>query len=332
MKLEDSHRSNEKFQLNPRKGSNAIELATLGLAMIWLLASMFLFLLNELPGDSVLLIQLLVIFIPVAMICLCFILMRTTRVMQEEVLTLQTSIDALRRTYSEQSKRFGKSSTESAILKNLGELNSRHAKLETAVEQIQKELLPQRPSFTNINTQPSDDPQDTQSKLALGIEVEDIVTPLSIADFIRALNFPENENDKDGFAALRAALQDRDIALFVQAAQDILTLMSQDGIYMDDLRPDIAPPDVWRRFAKGERGRKVSALGGIRERSALALTNGRMKQDTVFRDTAHHFLRGFDKRFVAFEKTATDADISAFAETRTSRAFMLLGRVAGTFD
>jgi hypothetical protein len=34
---------------------------------------------------------------------------------------------------------------------------------------------------------------------------------------------------------------------------------------------------------------------------------------------------------VEFEKTASDQDLTALAETRTARAFMLLGRVAGTF-
>ena len=118
----------------------------------------------------------------------------------------------------------------------------------------------------------------------------------------------------------------------IQAAQDILTLLSQDGIYMDDLRPDRARPEIWRSFAQGARGRSVAALGGVRDRSSLALTAGRMKQDPIFRDTAHHFLRRFDRSFAAFEAEADDADISALADTRTARAFMLLGRVAGTFD
>ena len=126
--------------------------------------------------------------------------------------------------------------------------------------------------------------------------------------------------------------KDRETAILIQAAQDVLTLLSQDGIYMDDLRPDMARPDVWRRFAQGERGRKIAVLGGIRDRSSLALTNGRMKQDTIFRDTVHHFLRQFDKVFARFEESATDADLTAFSDTRTARAFMLVGRVTGTFD
>ena len=101
---------------------------------------------------------------------------------------------------------------------------------------------------------------------------------------------------------------------------------------MDDLVPDRARPEIWRQFGQGMRGRPIAALGGIRDRSSLALTAGRMKQDPVFRDAAHHFLRLFDRSFAAFEKRASDGEIAALAETRTARAFMLLGRVAGTFD
>ena len=87
-----------------------------------------------------------------------------------------------------------------------------------------------------------------------------------------------------------------------------------------------------RKLARGERGRAIAGLGGVRDRSCLALTAGRMKTDSIFRDAAHHFLRQFDKTFIEFEADASDADIAALAETRTARAFMLLGRVTGTFD
>ena len=35
---------------------------------------------------------------------------------------------------------------------------------------------------------------------------------------------------------------------------------------------------------------------------------------------------------VAFEPDASDSELTALGNTRTARAFMLLGRVAGTFD
>jgi hypothetical protein len=57
-----------------------------------------------------------------------------------------------------------------------------------------------------------------------------------------------------------------------------------------------------------------------------------MRRDHIFRDAVHHFLRQFDRTLAAFEPEATDAEIARLSETRTARAFMLLGRVAGTFN
>ena len=37
-------------------------------------------------------------------------------------------------------------------------------------------------------------------------------------------------------------------------------------------------------------------------------------------------------KVLGVERTATDAEIAALADTRTARAFMLLGRVTGIFD
>ena len=100
---------------------------------------------------------------------------------------------------------------------------------------------------------------------------------------------------------------------------------------MDDLTPERARPEVWRKFAGGERGPAVAGIGGIRDRSSLALSAARMRQDTIFRDAAHHFLRTFDKTFSQMIDELSDQDIVAIAETRTARAFMLLGRVTGIF-
>ncbi len=175
-------------------------------------------------------------------------------------------------------------------------------------------------------------PEGEQPGLALVPPPPPPPQALSVTDFVRALNFPENAEDRDGFAALRRALADRRVAQIVQASQDVLTLLSQDGIYMDDLTPDRARPELWRRFARGERGRPVADLGGIRDRTSLALTTARMRADTIFRDAVHHFLRKFDQTLAEFEPHATDQDMADLADTRTARAFMLLGRATGVFD
>lgn len=170
-----------------------------------------------------------------------------------------------------------------------------------------------------------------QPSLALDTAALDERPPLSRADMIRALHFPDDENDTEGFAALRRALRDRGARKLVQASQDVLTLLSQDGIYMDDLRTEPVSAELWRRFAKGERGAAIAKLGTVRDGDTLDVVVMRMREDAIFRDAAHHFLRQFDQMLVIFEGQATDNDILAMSETRTARAFVLLGRATGTF-
>ncbi|WP_233270551.1 hypothetical protein [Chachezhania sediminis] len=169
---------------------------------------------------------------------------------------------------------------------------------------------------------------------ALAFDLPEVARPPrpAASDYVRALNFPETADDKEGFGALRRAMRDRQTAQMIQSAEDVLTLLSQEGVYMDDLRPDQARPETWRLFAKGVRGRAVADLGGIHDRELLARITLKMRQDTIFRDSAHHFLRLFDRAAAEFEPGASDAEMAAFGDTRTARAFMLLARVAGTFD
>jgi len=195
-------------------------------------------------------------------------------------------------------------------------------------------LADARPGDARLGDARPDDPADGpgQLSLALGGLPSVPARPLPAPVLIRALNFPETDSDAEGFAALRTALTDPPTARLIRAAQDVLTLLAGDGIYMDELPADRARSDIWRRLAQGERGASVAALGGVHDRMALARVAGRMRGDPVFRDAAHHFLRQFDRSFARFESEADDTEIAAFAETRTTRAFMLLARVAGLFD
>ena len=247
----------------------------------------------------------LVIVLPVAMIWVAATAVRSARIMREESRRMAAAVDAMRAAImADRQARGAVSGTPAAV---------------------SPPAPPPRPA-------PLVRPPEEQQSLALAPAPGDDAPPLSIGDLVRALNFPENDQDSEGFAALRRALRDRRAKQLIHAAQDVLTLLSQDGIYMDDLRPDRARPEVWRRFAQGERGRAVAQLGGIHDRSCLALAMNRMREDTIFRDTGHHFLRLFDRMLTAFEPEAADGEIAALSETRTARAFMLLGRVTGAFD
>ena len=311
-----------------------IEVIAIVLSVIWLLGSAIFFVVmpdtsnaNDGTGGLRFLMTMLAIFMPVAMIWVAATAARASRVMREESRRLQAAIDAIRHAYIAQ-QQGGNLRSEPSVARKLDEIAAAAKKTETALATFH--------TRRDENARPAppteEVAQDDQPTLALGTQAIDMAPLLDTDDFIRALNFPETAEDEIGFASLRRALKDRAASQLIQAAQDVLTLMSQDGIYMDDLRPDRARPEVWRQFAGGARGRPIAALGGIRDRSSLALTNARMKQDPIFRDAAHHFLRRFDRTFAEFEKNASDGEISGLADTRTARAFMLLGRCAGTFD
>ncbi len=320
----------------PRKSEvTAIEVIALVLSLIWLLATVVFFLIlqpNATANSLQFMMTMLAIFLPVAMIWVAAMAARSSRVMREEGQRLNAAVEALRQSYLTQNTG---GSVEPTITKKLDEIAAAQRKTESALTMFSttRETQAARAAAENQAVKPGAivDAED-QGLLELGTPAEDLSPPLNNADLIRALHFPETADDQEGFAALRKALKDRQASQLVQAAQDVLTLLSQDGIYMDDLRPDLARPEIWRQFAEGTRGREIAALGGVRDRSSLALTAGRMKQDPIFRDAVHHFLRRFDKSFIEFEKSATDAEISSLSETRTARAFMLVGRVSGIFD
>ncbi len=315
----------------------AMEIAATVLCFAWVLSILAYVLLSP-PGNEArtlgLVLTLVMVFLPMALIWVVVITLRSVRELRAEAARLQQAVDAMRSTYvASQGQSSGmKPSVERKIDEIAAATKQAETVLATFTTRRDNALsVPSADRKAALAT-PQPVPEAEQPALALGTPAEDLRAPLSVADFIRALQFPETPDDKEGFRSLRLALEDRAVAKLIRAAQDVLTLLSQEGIYMDDLKPELSRPELWRRFAGGERGRTIAALGGIRDRSSLALTAGRMREDPVFRDAAHHFLRTFDKTFATFEKNATDAELADMADTRTARAFMLFGRVTGTFD
>jgi hypothetical protein len=291
------------------------------------------------PGSDAqtfgLVMTLLMVFLPVALIWVVVTTLRSVRALRAEAARLQATVDAMRTSYVQaqgQTQLAGKSSVERKLDEIAAVTRQAETVLATFTSRRDAGLSVPSADRKAALVQPQPEPAVEQPALALGSPAEDLRAPLTVGDFIRAVQFPESPEDKEGFRSLRLALEDRTVAKLIRSAQDVLTLLSQDGIYMDDLKPELCQPELWRRFAAGERGRSIAALGGIRDRTSLALTAARMKSDPVFRDAAHHFLRTFDKTFAAFEPNATDAELADLSDTRTSRAFMLFGRVTGTFD
>lgn len=297
------------------------EIAAAALSAVWVAGLLgYLWRLPDGAAGPGILVTLLILLLPLAPVWATVVTLRAVRMLREEARFLRATVEAMRRPPAAVQR---PSPREEPQPQSQAQSQS--------PSQAQGTFVTRREAARPAAPAPRVDGE--QPALALGAGPHDNQPPpVAPADFIRALNFPEDAADAEGFRAMRAALADRTAAKVIRAAQDVLTLLSQQGIFTDDLAADRAQPDLWRRFAQGARGREVASLGGVRDREALALVAHRMREDPVFRDAGHHFLRSFDRAFSAFEAQASDADLVALAQTRTARAFMLVGRVAGTFD
>lgn len=310
------------------------------LAVLWLLAVISYVLALpavDSPATSSML-TIVVVFFPITFIFGVLITLRSVRALRAEAARLQASVDAMRKAFLA-GPGLSDLLAQPNVTRKLDEIAEQTLQTQTVLTSMMAsgKSAPRaaRAGAVGLGAaagQINSEPRPEEPPLALGQPLQEAGAPLSVEDFIRAMNFPDGPDDTAGFAAMRAALGNRDIAKLIRAAQNVLKLLAQDGIYMDELKHDPAPPDPWRGFAKGKRGQEVSALGRVRDRTALALSVGRLRNDPVFRDAAHHFLRAFDRCLVAFEPNADDADLIDLAKTRSARAFMLLGRVLGTFD
>lgn len=152
---------------------------------------------------------------------------------------------------------------------------------------------------------------------------------LTAVELFHALNFPDGPDDREAIRSLRLALSDPGMARLIRAAQDVVTLLAGQGVYMDELTMDQTDPGQWRRFAEGGRGSDVAGLAVIRDDAALRTAAAMMRGDEVFRDVAHHFLRHFDR---LMSQKAQDSDpqlLAVLAEARSGRAFILLAQVSG---
>jgi len=188
-----------------------------------------------------------------------------------------------------------------------------------------------RPRTRPRATPPPDPPPAAQPDLPMLAE-PDPEARLEWDDLMRALDFPRDADDREGFRALRLALRHHSLAQMLQAAEDVLTLLSQEGLYMDDLDCDPADPKAWRRFVAGARGIDAAGVGGVGDAAALEAARSLMKADQIFRDTALFFQRRFDGVLAEIAADASDDELAQLANTRSARAFQLMARASGSFD
>ncbi|KGJ03151.1 hypothetical protein SAMN04487972_12316 [Paracoccus halophilus] len=155
------------------------------------------------------------------------------------------------------------------------------------------------------------------------------VTELTAPELFFALNFPDGPEDREAIRCLRLALADPGLARLIRAAQDVVTLLAGQGVFMDELPMPETDADLWLRFAEGARGDAVAGLAVITDREALETAAAMLQGDEVFRDVAHHFLRHFDRLLNRKAEERNPQLLAVLAATRSGRAFTLLAQVAG---
>jgi hypothetical protein len=165
-----------------------------------------------------------------------------------------------------------------------------------------------------------------QASLALDSEP---ATQLTMPELFLALNFPDGPEDREAIRSLRLALADPGLARLIRAAQDVVTLLAGQGVYMDELRIPESDPMLWRRFAEGARGDAVAGLAVIEDENALDTASQMLRGDEVFRDVAHHFLRHFDRLLGRKAQEENPQVLAVLTETRSGRAFTLLAQATG---
>jgi hypothetical protein len=152
-------------------------------------------------------------------------------------------------------------------------------------------------------------------------------------DLVRALDFPRDERDAAGFAALEAALSDADFRALLQAAEDVLALLAAQGLHMEDFTPETPSVEAWAAYAEGARGPKAAAVGGVHDPEALETVRERARTDPVFRDAGLVFARRWNALVARVVRDlGPDPVLARLGDTRSGRAFMLLARALGAFD
>lgn len=273
---------------------------------------------------------LLTLVLPVLPIALATWLAMRLDALRREAAGLRAELDAMR----QQAARLGRDRTARAPGATVPDT--------APAPQAKSAPAPARPARTppEPTAARADPPTETRSQPGLPLDPGDEANvELTLPDLIRALHFPETRDDRQGLRALARALRHHKAGLVVQAAQDMLTLLSQQGIYMDDLAPPEPPTGLWRRLAAGDRSADLAAFADLGPDGhnrdpdqRVARCAHRLRDDTVFRDTAHHFLRRFDRMLADMVPDLEDPAIEALAATRSARAFRLVGAAAGMFD
>lgn len=150
--------------------------------------------------------------------------------------------------------------------------------------------------------------------------------------FVRAANFPDSEDDRETLEALYAVLTDREAAALLQTAEDVLSTLADLNLFMEDMPVHHAPAELWRSFILDGTTRDVLDIGGIRDAHAIQDVEFALNDRPEFLTISKTFFDQYEQLLTRlFEETDDPTLAVELADTRTGRAYMLIGRAEGRF-
>ena len=155
--------------------------------------------------------------------------------------------------------------------------------------------------------------------------------PLTWELILKALHFPKDKDDIMGFSALKIARKNNTFSELLQVSEDFLNLIAQDGIYLDDLKIELPPTEAWLNFISIDQNRNKRRLNCIGIDRQIKRLKSRIKSDAIFRDTSLMLMRRFDVLLKDHLKLANDEQIFKIAETRSGKAFLIVGKLSDSF-
>ncbi|MEM1298051.1 MAG: hypothetical protein AAGH68_02135 [Pseudomonadota bacterium] len=134
-------------------------------------------------------------------------------------------------------------------------------------------------------------------------------------------------------SAVRAAAGDPDLAILLRQTSALAKALAEDKVHLEDLTLEHAPASLWHRYGMGERGPEIAVLGEVSDDITTALVRARLRGDMEFRTLAIRFADAYGRVLSrAAADLGPDPKLVEMAETRTGRAFVLLGGMVGAFN
>lgn len=186
---------------------------------------------------------------------------------------------------------------------------------ETPQSSIEKDSLLQELDFGDVSVTPK-----TKTTLVENFNID-------FPTLLKALNLPEHDDDVEGYKAFKIATKNELLNNVLTQSHAILHRFAEISIYMDNLITDVGPFTEWSQFAESKSTEPNPNLGGAgTQKNVAEITNWLSEDREIYNNAIEFYQKACELLFIIIP-TINEMDIVDLANTRTMRAFLLLGRV-----